>query len=78
MSKDLAQTSPFFSANVVFINELYQKFSQNPASVDASWAEFFTQNADEVKAILADYQGPTWAKRNLKVVGSQDNQPKSL
>ncbi len=72
MSKDLAQTSPFFSANVVFISELYQKFLQNPASVDASWAEFFKQNADEVKSILADYNGPAWAKRNLKVVGSQD------
>ena len=83
MSKDLAQTSPFFSANVVFISELYQKFLQNPASVDASWAEFFKQNADEVKSILADYNGPTWAKRNLKVVGSQDfdissNAPKEV
>ena len=72
MSKTLAQTSPFFSANIVFISELYQKFLQNPASVDASWAEFFKQNAEEVKSILADYQGPTWAKRNLKVVAAQE------
>jgi 2-oxoglutarate dehydrogenase E1 component len=83
MSQELANSSPFFSANVVFINELYQKFLQNPASVDASWAEFFKQNADEVKSILADYNGPTWAKRNLKVVGSQDfdissNAPKEV
>ena len=72
MSKELSKTSPFFSANIVFISELYQKFLQNPASVDASWAEFFKQNQDEVKAILSDYQGPSWAKRSLKVVGSQD------
>lgn len=72
MSKELANSSPFFSANVVFISELYQKFLQNPQSVDASWAEFFKNNADEVKSILADYQGPAWAKRNLKVVGGED------
>ena len=83
MSQQLENTTPFFSANVIFINELYQKYSQNPASVDASWAEFFSQNHDEVQAILADYNGPSWGKRNLKVVGSQDydissNAPKEL
>ena len=72
MSKELAQTSPFSSANIVFISELYQKFLQNPASVDASWAQFFTANQDEIKSVLADYQGPSWAKRNLKVVGSEN------
>jgi 2-oxoglutarate dehydrogenase E1 component len=72
MTQDLSKTSPFFSANVIFINELYQKFLQNPASIDKSWADFFTQNQDEVKSILSDYQGPSWAKRGLKVVGSQD------
>ena len=83
MSKELAKNSPFFSTNVVFINELYQNFLKNPASVDASWAEFFKQNADEVKSVLADYNGPTWAKRNLKVVAAQEfdissNSPKEI
>ncbi|NCA28758.1 MAG: 2-oxoglutarate dehydrogenase E1 component [Proteobacteria bacterium] len=83
MSQQLENTTSFFSANIVFINELYQKYSQNPSSVDASWAEFFSQNHDEVKAILADYNGPSWSKRSLKVVGSQDydissNAPKEL
>lgn len=72
MSQQLAKTSSLFSANVVFINELYQKFLQNPASIDASWAEFFTQNQDEVNAILSDYKGPSWSKRELKVVGGED------
>jgi 2-oxoglutarate dehydrogenase E1 component len=83
MSQQFENTTPFFGANIVFINELYQKYSQNPASVDASWAEFFSKNHDEVKAILADYNGPSWSKRSLKVVGSQDydissNSPKEL
>lgn len=72
MSKELAGSTPFFSANVVFINEIYQNFLKNPASVDKTWADFFSNNADEVKSILADYSGPSWAKRNLKVVGGED------
>lgn len=72
MSKDLANNSPLFIANVVFINELYQKYLQNPDSVDKSWSEFFAVNADETKAILADYYGPSWGKKELKVVGSQE------
>lgn len=72
MSKELTQTSPFFSANVVFINELYQKFLQNPASVDASWAEFFAANGDEIKSIIGDYKGPSWASRGVKVVAAEE------
>ncbi len=83
MSKELSNDSQFFSANIVFINELYQKFLQNPASVDASWSEFFKQNNEEIKSVLADYNGPSWAKRGLKVVGSTDfdissNAPKEV
>ncbi len=72
MSKELLQTSPFFSANIVFINELYQKFLQDPASVDASWAEFFAANGDEIKSIAGDYKGPSWASRNVKIVNAEE------
>lgn len=72
MSKELEQTSSFFSTNIVFIEELYQKYTKNPALVDDSWAEFFAANADEIQSVLADYQGPSWARRDLQVIGSQD------
>ena len=71
MSKNIADTH-FFSTNIVFINELYQNYLKNPANVDSSWAEFFKKNEDEVKAVLADYNGPSWSKRNLKIIGSND------
>ena len=72
MSQKLDQSSHFFSANIVFINELYQKYLENPNSIDKSWADFFANNQEEVKSIIADYQGPSWGKRGLKVIGSQD------
>jgi 2-oxoglutarate dehydrogenase E1 component len=78
MTKNLEKNSPFFGANIIFINELYQKFLQNPNSIDKSWADFFTNNLEEVESVLADYQGPSWSSRNLKVIGSQDFDISSL
>ena len=72
MSQKLAQNQEFFSTNIIFIEELFQKFSQDPSSIDPSWAKFFTENVDEVKSILADYKGPSWAARGLKIIGSED------
>ena len=34
--------------------------------------KIFKKNEDEVKAVLADYNGPSWSKRNLKIIGSND------
>ena len=72
MTKEFEKTSPLFGANVIFINEIYQKFQQNPSEVDQSWVEFFKQNNDVIKDILLDYNGPSWCKRELKVIGQQD------
>ncbi len=72
MSQKLVPNQQLFSTNIIFIEELYQKFLQDKSSVDASWAEFFLQNSDEIKAIIADYKGPSWAGRALKVVGAED------
>jgi 2-oxoglutarate dehydrogenase E1 component len=72
MSNILENNSHFFSTNIIFINELFQKYIANPNEIDASWVKFFNENLDEVKSILADYNGPSWSKRNLKVVGSVD------
>jgi len=72
MSQNFAHTSELFSTNIVFINELYQKYLANPASVDQSWANFFKENSEEVKNILIDYNGPSWAKRNLKIIDGVD------
>ncbi|HLD77195.1 MAG TPA: thiamine pyrophosphate-dependent enzyme, partial [Rickettsiales bacterium] len=70
LTRGLVASQEFFSTNIIFIAELYQKFLQDEASIDASWVEFFKKNSDEIKAVLADYNGPSWAKRDLRVVGS--------
>ena len=71
MSQDFLKNSLLFSTNIIFIEELYQKFLQDPSTIDSSWVKFFTENSDEVKSVLADYYGPSWAKRNLQIINSQ-------
>ena len=71
MSQDFLKNSLLFSTNIIFIEELYQKFIQDPSTIDSSWVKFFTENSDEVKSVLADYYGPSWAKRNLQIINSQ-------
>ena len=41
MPKDFEETSFLFGSNSVFIEELYQQYLKDPASVDPSWIEFF-------------------------------------
>jgi 2-oxoglutarate dehydrogenase E1 component len=65
-------SSAFFATNIVFISELLQKYQQNPASVDASWAEIFNTYAGEISALIADYNGPSWQNRHLQVVNAVD------
>jgi 2-oxoglutarate dehydrogenase E1 component len=71
-SSSFESSSQFFSTNIIYINELYQRFINNPNSVDKSWAEFFIANEDEIKSVLIDYQGPSWIKRDLKVLAAKD------
>jgi 2-oxoglutarate dehydrogenase E1 component len=78
MANKLADNSYIYSTNVVFIEEIYQKYLVNKNSVDVSWVEFFDNNREEVEALLADYRGPSWASRKLKVVNNGEFDISSL
>jgi 2-oxoglutarate dehydrogenase E1 component len=41
VSTDFEQTSFLFGSNSVFIEELYQRYLDDPSSIDPSWIEFF-------------------------------------
>ena len=56
------------SANAPYVAELYFKYSKSPNDVDESWKSFFSSlNEDEV-AVLADFGGPEWKKRETQVI----------
>ena len=59
-------------ANATFIAELYATFLKNPAAVDASWAAFFRDMADDEAALLKDIEGASWAPSDAGIIGVAD------
>ncbi len=66
MASEAFDTSYLFGANSTFIEELYARYTQNPASVDASWQSFFAQLNDPVA------HAPSWAVQVPAVIGQPD------
>ncbi len=72
-------TTPLFQANETYVAELYQKFLNDPASVDRQWAEFFSGLEDGDLNFLKGYRGPSWAQRATTVIGPHsDDQTESF
>ncbi|MGE3784088.1 MAG: 2-oxoglutarate dehydrogenase E1 component [Alphaproteobacteria bacterium] len=59
---DLNGTNFLSGANAPFIADLYSRFLDDPASVDASWRRFFTEIGDDPAALMAERAGPPWAR----------------
>ena len=57
MSENLSFLS---GINAEYISHLYAQYKRNPAGVDSSWKQFFTDLDDEEVEILKDLQGASW------------------
>ena len=55
------ETSFLYGGNAQFIEELYAKYLDNPAAVDAHWRSFFAGIADTQKPHNSA-RGPSWAR----------------
>ncbi len=67
MSNDFQKTGYLFGANSVFVEEMYARYLQNPASVDASWKEYFSSLGDTGEIFY-----PDWAPKTHKIIGAED------
>jgi 2-oxoglutarate dehydrogenase E1 component len=56
--------------NAVFVSELYARYLDNPNAVDPSWRGFFEDMHEDVRAVLRDMRGPSWAPRTGRVIGN--------
>ena len=65
----VGETSPLYTANETYVAELYQKFLNDPASIDRQWAEFFSGLDDADLDFLNGYRGPSWGQRGTTVIG---------
>ncbi|WP_119390290.1 2-oxoglutarate dehydrogenase E1 component [Taklimakanibacter lacteus] len=56
------QTSFLYGGNAHFIEQLYTRYLDNPASVDPAWRQFFATLADDKDAAKKQLKGPSWAR----------------
>ena len=63
------QSSPFFGTNATFVEELYQRYMQDPNSVDESWQSVFSSMGDTLEGLLKDSQGASWSPKASRVIG---------
>src|SRR5580698_938053 len=66
----LEPTTPFFSVNSTFIEELYDRYLQNPQSVDASWRDYFRSVTNG--AASPSQRAASWAAVKSQVIGAQE------
>ncbi len=59
-----ALTSFLYGGNADYIEEIYAKFENDPASVDAGWQEFFKGLKDQPADAARNAEGPSWARAN--------------
>ncbi|MFZ2871024.1 2-oxoglutarate dehydrogenase E1 subunit family protein, partial [Zavarzinia sp.] len=72
MTTQFDELSFLNGANSVFIEDLLARFQKDPASVDPSWARYFTAIGDN----LAAPTGPSWQRPDWPIVknGLEDDE----
>ena len=50
--------------NAAYIDDLYARYEQDPASVDTEWQEFFKSLKDAPADVQKNAEGPSWGRDN--------------
>ena len=58
--------------NADYVEQLYANYAQDPASVDAAWAEFFRGLGDAERDVTRAAKGPSWARADWPPQASDD------
>ena len=64
------KTSFLYGGNAAYIEDLYARFEQNPASVDAGWREFFTALKDDRADVIKSARGASWKRPGWPVLAN--------
>ena len=62
-------TQFLFSGNQVYVAELYERYLDDPHSVDQRWQEFFAELADDATELSAEIRGASWAPSHASILG---------
>ena len=61
--------------NATYIDELYARYEQDPASVDAEWQEFFKSLKDAPADVRKNAEGPSWGRDHWPLTPTWWRQP---
>ncbi len=71
-ASNLYRDDRFSGLNSVFVEELYQKYKENPQNVDDSWRQIFQELGDDAETVFSNVRGASWAPKSSKVIGAVD------
>ena len=63
------------TGNQVYIAEMYERFQDDPGSVDPRWQDFFATLTQEAMGSESDKKGASWAPSDATIVGQGDLAP---
>ena len=58
--------------NAAYIDDLYARYEQDPASVDAEWQEFFKSLKDTPADVQKNAEGASWGRDNWPLTPRDD------
>ncbi|PLX37919.1 MAG: 2-oxoglutarate dehydrogenase E1 component [Hyphomicrobiales bacterium] len=61
-NKAFALTSFLYGGNASYLEELYARYQDEPASLDEEWRDFFADLKDERGSVLKEASGPSWER----------------
>jgi len=64
MAQQLDNSSFLFGSNAGFIEDLYARYLDDPASIDGSWQQYFQSLGDDAETVLAESRGAPWTPSN--------------
>src|SRR3978361_2498841 len=72
-ANDAVALSSFLQGtNATYIDELYARYEQDPASVDTDWQEFFKSLKDSPADVQKNAEGPSWGRDNWPLTPRDD------
>ena len=66
-NETLLNTAFLYGANAPYIEDLYARYQEDPASVDAEWQAFFAGLKDDRQSVVENARGASWQKPNWPV-----------
>jgi 2-oxoglutarate dehydrogenase E1 component len=67
---DMSEQVFAYGGDAAYLEDLYARYEDNPASVDGEWAAFFAGLADDKSIIEKNARGASWTKPNWPIVAN--------